>query len=107
MFSLCLTDCFAPTAKEFAMTVRGLPFISCNIINTNIKETMHTSAYIPQTPVRPMELSITGKCISDNNGNNPKCQCTSRHTTVMTTRRKKLEQRTLGIGPNPITKQQT
>lgn len=60
MFSFRLTDSLAPTAKEFAITARGMPFVSGTLINTNIKETMQTTAYIPQTPIRPMELSITG-----------------------------------------------
>lgn len=98
--------CFAPTAKNSVMTSRGIPFVSGTLRKTNTKEIKHTTAYMLKTPASPIAFSITGRLqvtmISPIQ--NVKAQMAIQRPRTLVG--KISAHKMLGMGPNPITKQQ-
>lgn len=97
---------FAPTEKNSVITSNGMPLVSGTFKKTNTQATMHTTAYIPKTPPRPTELSITGSVQVTMMSHIQNVRAHIAMHRPRTRVGKISEQRILGIGPKPMTKQQ-
>lgn len=58
---LAAEACLAPTEKNSVITSRGIPLVSGTFKKTKTHDMRQTTAYMPKTPARPTELSITGR----------------------------------------------
>lgn len=103
---LTASACFAPTEKNSVITSSGMPLVSGTFKKTNTQAMMHTIAYIPKTPPRPTELSITGSVYVTmmSHIQNVRAHIAMHRPRILVG--KISEQRILGIGPKPMTKQQ-